>query len=163
MVVLEVEVDDFPAFDAEGDAPVAADGEAPGPFAVARELMRAPALNGLQGGGARGVLQEGQDVDDLRDECRREACRVVVCHQLPQSAVSNASDVHKEGYQGVVWPDKRHFTTSSLVACSLFDPAGGERPVLRPDLVPQHSRMPSEVKDAKRRRRRTASHRDPRA
>ena len=42
MIVLQIEVADFPLFEVEGEAPVSADGKAPRPGTVALELVHPP-------------------------------------------------------------------------------------------------------------------------
>ena len=65
VVILTINVDNLLAVNAEGEPPVACDLEAPGPLAVAGQLMSLPDRDCTQLIGSLHILQESQHLAEL--------------------------------------------------------------------------------------------------
>ena len=112
VIVFVVEVDDLDliAVDAEREAPVPGDEEAPGALSVAGELMGLPGRNGADFFRALHVLQEGDHASQLRDHRGGEAAAVVSFDEAPQSLVDHVPDLHERSVSNNPSSVKRRFT-----------------------------------------------------
>jgi len=94
VVILIIQVDDFSfgLVDSERDPPLAGDGEAPGPLAVAGERVRFPARDVAELLGGFHLLQEGQNVADPLHGRRSQAGSIItMLNEAPQSAMGHGS------------------------------------------------------------------------
>ena len=94
MVVLQIEVANFSAFEIEGQPPVAAYRNAPCPGALALKLVDAPAGRSHNLGHVGGSNQHGENTAQPLRKIRAKLPAVVIFNEPQKSLVLNAPNYH---------------------------------------------------------------------
>lgn len=84
----------FGLIDLEGEPPVLGDKQAPGSFAIARELMGLPARYGAQLRLLLHVLEEGDDPAELWNDGSLQARLIVLENEAAQALMDHVPNLH---------------------------------------------------------------------
>src|SRR4030042_2516658 len=133
MIILIIQVEDFSfgLVDLERDPPVAGNGEAPGPLAVAGELMGVPTGEVAELLGVFHFLQEGQNITDLLHDRRSYPGGIIMLNEASQPPMSHVSDLHRLSLPQKVSFVKLHFTLCQMEYYASA-PAIKSKPGIRP-------------------------------